>query len=55
MSPLEPRSTIAIDHENCNIVEAEEKGLKITLMNMIEVLKGEMSKLLNEIYNNTNE
>jgi hypothetical protein len=41
--------------ENCNIVKAQDTDLKITFINMIEVLKEDMNKSLKEIYENTNK
>ena len=41
--------------ENCNIVKAQDTDLKITFINMIEVLKEDMNKSLKEIQENTSK
>lgn len=52
MSPLEPSNSTTTGPGKCNIVEAQDKSLKIAFMDMIEVLKEEMKKTLKEIYEN---
>jgi hypothetical protein len=45
---------ITVGPEYCNVTEAQEKkDLKIIFMNIIEVLKEEITKLLKEIYMET--
>jgi hypothetical protein len=52
MSPLELSNLTTAFPEYCNIAEAQEMGLKITFMNMIEVLTEEMNIPLKEISEN---
>jgi hypothetical protein len=57
MSPLEPNNHPRAGPEKyniCNIAETRDKNLKIILMYMIEVLKGEINKCLREICEDTN-
>lgn len=43
MSLLEPSSSALVGPVFCNTVEAQDKNLKTTFMDMIEVLKEEMN------------
>ena len=52
MSLLESDNPTRVGPEKCNIAKAQVKDLKIGLMNMLEVLKEEMSRLIKEIYEN---
>lgn len=52
MSQLESSNPTTVGPEKYNIVEAQVKDLKIGLMNMSEILKGEMSRMIKEIYEN---
>lgn len=45
MSPIKPSNP-----EHCNIAEAQDKDFEIAFMGMIEVLKMEVGKSLEEIY-----
>lgn len=39
MSLLEPSNPTALGPEKCNVAEAQDKDLKLALMNMVEDLK----------------
>ena len=52
MSLLESDNPTRVGPEKCNIAEAQVTDVKIGLMNMLEVLKEEMSRLIKEIYEN---
>lgn len=52
MSLLESSNPTTVGPEKCHIAEAQVKDLKIGLVNMLEVLKEEMSRLIKEIYEN---
>lgn len=53
MSPLEPSYLTIVDPEYSTITEAEGKDLKITFMNMIQILKEETNTFLDKIQENT--
>ena len=53
MSLLESINPTTVGPEKCHKAEAQVKDSKIVLMNMLEVLKEEMSRLVKEIYENT--
>lgn len=55
MSPLKASNPSKVGPEKGNIVEAQDKDLKKTFMNIIEVLKEKMNKSLFKNYENTNK
>ena len=52
VSPLVPSNPATESLEYSNMAKAQEKDLKIPFMNMIQVLREEISKSLKEIYKN---
>ena len=44
---------IKVSPEKCNLIEVKDMDLKIAITNMLEIIKEEMCKFLNEIYENT--
>lgn len=54
ISPLEPNNTTTIGPEKWGKAEVQYKDFKIAFMNILEVLKEDMSIFINEIYENAN-
>lgn len=52
MSLLEPSNPTAYGPEKCNVAEAQDKDLKLALMNTVEDLKSRIHPV-KEIYENT--
>lgn len=48
------QSNYTVGPEKCNIAKEQDKDLKTAFMDMLEVLKEDMNKFTNEIYENTN-
>lgn len=53
MPPLETRNPITAGPEKSNGAEAQDKGFKITIMNMFNELKENMNKYIKEDCENT--
>jgi hypothetical protein len=49
---LDPSNLTIVGTENYNIAEAQDKDLKIALMNEINFFKEEMKNFLKEVYEN---
>lgn len=52
MPPLEPSKTSTIGLEDCDIAEVQDKVHNISFMNLLEILKEEINRYLEEIYKN---
>jgi hypothetical protein len=50
MSLLESIHSSIIGSEKCNTAEAQDKDIKITIMNGFKNLRGNMSKSLNKVF-----
>lgn len=50
MCPLEASNSTTIGSETYNVAEAHDKGFKIAIMDMLEVLKEEISESLKDIH-----
>ena len=53
VSLLELIGPTIVNPKNCNIAEAQDKNLQTAFMNMLEVLKKKMYRLIKEIYKST--
>lgn len=53
--PLWSSSPTTIDLEKCNIAKTQNKYFKIVFVNILGVLRDEINKSLEEIWENTNE
>lgn len=54
MSPSECSDHTIVGPEKCNTAEAQDKVFKIVTVSMLEDLKDDMNKSLNEVCENTN-
>lgn len=55
MPPPEPSNATIVGLEKCNLVEAQDKDFKISIMNMFKDHEEDVDKWLNEDHENTVE
>jgi hypothetical protein len=54
MPPPEPSNATIVGLEKCNLVEAQDKDFKISIMIMFKDLNDDMNKALYVVYKSTN-